>query len=342
MEFVDLRSDTVTKPTEEMRDAARNAKVGDDVWGDDPTAQELEAYAADLLGKEEAMFVSSGTMGNIVPILSLTRPGDQVLLEAESHTYNYEVGGISALAGAIPKLIHSEYGNITSEQISNAILPENVHFPETTLLCLENTHSRHGGIALSPSEIAGPSQTAHDYGLKVHLDGARLFNAVIHHEVDVKEYTKHVDTVQICLSKGLSAPIGSIVASDEETMKIARKKRKMLGGGMRQVGIIAAPGLVALKTMRDRLKEDHDTARALSSGFKSLGFKIVEPQTNILVIYTDGIFEDVNEGVKFFEELNIGVAPFGLNKIRLTTHRHITKEVVAEVLDRVSNSGKIR
>jgi len=340
MEYLDFRSDTVTKPTEEMRDAARSAVVGDDVWGDDPTVQELEAYAAELLGKEEAMFVTSGTMGNIVSVLSQTVPGDEVFLEADAHIYHYEVGGISALAGAIPHLIRTEYGNVTSEQLTQEIRSENIHFPHPSLLCLENTHSRHGGTALSVSEVASPAKTAHDYGMKVHLDGARLFNASLYNNVDAKEYTKHVDTVQICLSKGLSAPIGSIVASDKETMKIARKKRKMLGGGMRQVGIIAAPGLIALRDMRDRLIEDHCNAKKLGDELKSLGYEVIEPQTNILVVSTRGKFASTEEAVKIYEGLGIGVAAFGINRVRFTTHRHIDKQIVSEAINRISQLEK--
>ena len=340
MEYLDFRSDTVTKPTEEMREAARSAVVGDDVWGDDPTVQELEAYAADLLGKEEAMFVASGTMGNVVSVLSQTNPGDEVFLEADSHIYHYEVGGISALAGAIPHLIRTEYGNVTSKQLTQEIRSENIHFPHPSLLCLENTHNRHGGTALSVSEVASPAKTAHDHGMRVHLDGARLFNASLYHNVDVKEYTKHADTVQICLSKGLSAPIGSIVASDKDTMKIARKKRKMLGGGMRQVGIIAAPGLVALRDMRDRLIEDHRNAKKLGDGLKSLGYEVIEPQTNILVVSTRGKFASTEEAVKVYESLGIGVAAFGINRVRFTTHRHIDKHIVSEVISRISQLEK--
>ncbi len=331
MNHLDFRSDTITHPTEEMREAAANAKVGDDVFGDDPTVNELEQIAAEKMGKEAALFVTSGTQGNLVSVLGHTNPGNEVILEADSHIYHYEVGGISAIAGAIPKLIQTEDGNITPEMLENALRPSNIHFPDTSLLCLENTHNRHGGIALSPHSIAEVARAAHDHGLSVHLDGARIFNAAIYHNVNVKEYAKEVDTIQICLSKGLSAPVGSLVAGTRDFIEKARKIRKRLGGGMRQAGIIAAPGIIALTKMVDRLKEDHDNARKLAEILKGHGYKIIEPQTNILVVYTDGKFENSDEAVDFFKSKGILCVPFGPNRIRFTTHRMISADDIKRV-----------
>ncbi len=337
MKIIDLRSDTVTHPTKEMRETAMNAQVGDDVFGDDPTVNELETYAAKLSGKESALFVTSGTQGNLISVLCHTTHGDEVLLEADSHIYHYEVGGISAIAGAIPKLIKTVNGEITPEHVKNVLRGENIHFPKTTLLCLENTHNRHGGTAISPESTNKVAKYAKEQGLKVHLDGARIFNACIYHNTDLKEYTKNVDTIQFCLSKGLSAPIGSIIASDKETIDRARKFRKMLGGGMRQVGIIAAPGLVALKTMRDRLIEDHKNAQRIATILKEKGFEVIKPQTNIVVVSIINKFENPMKAVDYFEKAGILCVPFGSDKIRFTTHRMIAEEDVTEFERRLSS-----
>lgn len=336
MHIIDLRSDTVTHPTDEMRDAARNAVVGDDVFADDPTVNELEAYAAELVGKEAALFVSSGTQGNIVSLLAQTTHGDEILLDSQSHIYHYEVGGLAALAGVIPKLFESHQGVIRQSEISALLRPKNIHFAPTTLLALENTHNRYGGIAISVADFAVPAKEAHEYDIKVHLDGARIFNAVVAHNEDVKNYTKYVDSVQFCLSKGLSAPIGSIVAGTEEFVEKARKKRKMLGGGMRQVGIIAAPALVALKKMRTRLKEDHTTAKLLAKRLREQGFQAVEPQTNIVVVDITSKYTNSEQAVAAFQKKNIATVPFGSNLVRFTTHRHITSADIEEVATRIS------
>ncbi len=340
MKTLDYRSDTITKPTDEMRKAAFNAKVGDDVFADDPTVNELERYAAEITGKEAALFVSSGTQGNLVSVMSHTKPGDEVILEADSHIYMYEVGGMAAIAGCMPHLFHTDDGYLPAHELEKHIRPPNIHYPIPRLLCLENTHNRHGGVALSPAQIAEMASVAHKHGLKVHLDGARIFNAAIFHGVDVKEYTKHVDSMQFCLSKGLSAPIGSIVVGDKNFIDLARKKRKMLGGGMRQVGIIAAPGLVALKTMINRLQEDHDNAKQLAIGMRKLGFEVKEPNTNIVLINTDKYFVSANKAVEEFAKIGILTIAFTSSVIRMTTHRHISSNDIKETLSRVENLVK--
>ncbi|MCE7734590.1 MAG: aminotransferase class I/II-fold pyridoxal phosphate-dependent enzyme [Candidatus Heimdallarchaeota archaeon] len=333
---IDLRSDTVTQPTDEMRDAAAAAVLGDDVFGDDPTVIELEAYAAKLLGKEAALFVTSGTQGNLVSLLSHTKLGDEVLLEKESHIYNYEVGGVSAIAGIFPRTFESEKGFIEGSKIRSLIRAENIHYPDSTLFCLENTHNRHGGVALSPEEISEMTTVIKEYDLKIHLDGARIFNATAYHNTDVKNYTKNVDSINVCLSKGLSAPIGSIVAGNEEFVQIARKKRKMLGGGMRQVGIIAAPGLIALRDMRERLVIDHIHARQLAEGLTENGVNVWPTQTNIVVCDISKFMKNSTEAVERLKSKNVLSVPFGNNLVRLTTHRHIIDSDIEEVIDIVS------
>ncbi len=335
MHIIDLRSDTITIPTKEMLETIINTPLGDDVFEDDPTVNQLEEYAANLFNVEDALLVSSGTQGNLISVLSQTKPGNELLLESQSHIYYYEVGGISAVAGVIPKLIDTEHGLISPEQLEQNIRPANIHFPEPTLLSLENTHNRHGGVAFSPEDISKTAEKAHELGLKVHLDGARIFNAAIYYNADLKDYTKNLDSIQFCLSKGLSAPIGSMVAGSESFVKKARKKRKMLGGGMRQAGVIAAPGLFALKNMRTRLVEDHQNAQKLAIGLKNLGFKITEPQTNILVADVSGKFENSTVAVQKLEELGILIVPFGQTTVRFTTNRMISEDDVNEVIEKL-------
>ena len=331
--MIDLRSDTVTHPTEAMRDAARDAIVGDDVLGDDPTVIELESYAAELFGMEAALFVSSGTQGNLVSVLAQTNPGQEVLLEAQSHIYYYEVGGVSAVGGTIPKLYQSNRGYATADQIREVLRPKNIHYPDTSLFCLENTHNRHGGYALSPNQVKEMADTAHDAGLGVHMDGARFFNAVVAHKANTQDYTKYIDTIQACLSKGLSAPVGSMVAGTEEFVAKARKKRKMLGGGMRQVGIIAAPGLIALRDMRDRLEEDHRNAAMLANGLKNMGLDVWDTMTNIVVCDISSIFDSSSQAIQLLSNHGVETVSFSNSLIRMTTHRHITQEDIAKTLD---------
>ncbi len=336
LQRIDLRSDTVTKPTNEMREAAASAAVGDDVYGEDPTVNNLEAYAAELLGKEDALFVSSGTQGNLISILSQTSTGDEVLLEENSHIFYYEVGGIAAVGGVMPRTYTSNQGFVKRQEFENIIRTDDIHYPNPSLICIENTHNRLGGVALSPQEVAEMAKSGHNHNLKVHLDGARIFNATTYHNIDVKEYTKHIDSIQICLSKGLSAPIGSIIAGDKSFIKIARKKRKMLGGGMRQVGIIAAPGLIALRDMRERLVIDHINARQLSEGLSELGVKVWPTQTNIIICDVSNILKSSNEAVDKLKAKNILTSAYGAHLVRLTTHRHITEENIPIILDTIS------
>ena len=272
MKIIDLRSDTVTHPTDAMRQAMFTAEVGDDVFGDDPTVNRLEAMAAQKMGKEAALFTASGTMSNLIAVLTHTQHGNEIILGSESHIFWYEVGGAAALGGVVMRTVPNDNnGQLALGDIEKAIRDKtNIHYPETTLLCLENTHNRCGGAVLTPEYTDSAVQLAHHHGLKVHLDGARIFNAAVALGVPVTELAGGADSVGFCLSKGLSAPIGSLLCGNKDFIDRARKRRKMLGGGMRQVGIIAAAGIVALETMIDRLAEDHANARKLAEGLRQI------------------------------------------------------------------------
>ena len=282
---LDFRSDTVTLPSPAMRTAIAEAKLGDDVYGEDPTVNELERLAADILGKEAGLFVTSGTQGNAVSVLAQTNRGDEILLEANSHIYLNEVGGLAVIGSLMPKPIPGDLGWVKPEAIRGAIRPTNIHYPASTLLCIENTHNMAGGIPLTVEQLKADWEVAKELGLGVHLDGARIFNAAVALKVNVKELSQYADTVQLCLSKGLAAPVGSVVVGSDDLITKARKYRKMLGGGMRQAGIIAAPGIIALTQMVDRLEEDHVNAKLLADGLQKLGIKVLHPvKTNMVYI----------------------------------------------------------
>ncbi len=282
---LDFRSDTVTLPTPEMRKAIAEAKLGDDVYGEDPTVNKLECLAAEMLGKESGLFVTSGTQGNAVSVLAQTNRGDEILLEANSHIYLNEVGGLAVIGSLMPKPILGNLGWIQPEDLVGALRPHNIHYPESTLLCIENTHNAAGGIPLTTEQLKADWEVAQEYGLGVHLDGARIFNAAVALNVNVKELSQYADTVQLCLSKGLAAPVGSVVVGAQDVITKARKYRKMLGGGMRQAGIIAAPGIIALTQMVNRLAEDHANARLLANGLEKLGIQVLNPvKTNMVYI----------------------------------------------------------
>ncbi len=284
--YVDLRSDTVTQPTPEMREAMYRAELGDDVFGDDPTVNRLEEIAAAKLGKEAAVFVASGTMGNLVALLTHCQRGEEVIVGDQAHTFRYEAGGSSALGG-IPQfqILNNPDGTLPLDKVEAAIRGSDQHEPRTRLIALENTHNRCGGTVLTPQYLREVRELAQRYGLKIHLDGARVFNASVALGVDVKEITQHVDSVTFCLSKGLSAPVGSVVCGSKDFIAEARRKRKMLGGGMRQAGVLAAAGIVALEKMIDRLADDHANARRLAEGLADTSGVVIDlerVQTNIL------------------------------------------------------------
>ena len=285
--MIDLRSDTVTRPTEAMRRAMLEAPVGDDVFGEDPTVNRLEAYVADLLGKEAALYAPSGTMTNQVGVQVNTNRAEEVLLHEGSHIFVYEAGAPAMLSGVQLRTLPGENGVIDPETVRAAVRPEDVHFPRSRLLCLENTHNTSGGKVFPLEDFAAVAATAKELGLKVHLDGARLFNAQAATGVAASEWCAHADTVSVCSSKGLGAPVGSLLAGNEETIGVARRSRKALGGGMRQAGIIAAASLYAFENHVDRLAEDHAHARKLARGLREAGYEAREPETNLVLVAVD-------------------------------------------------------
>jgi threonine aldolase len=286
MKIIDLRSDTVTLPTEAMRKAIYEAELGDDVFGEDPTVKKLEEMSAEQMGKEAGLFVASGTMANLVSILTHCGRGDEAILGDKCHSFLYESGGISALGGVHSYQVQNQPdGTMKLDEIRSAIRSDNVHFPRTRLICLENTHNRCFGSPLHPEYMADVFQIAEGNRLAVHLDGARIFNAAVALNVDARQFTKYTDSVCFCLSKGLSAPVGSVICGKSDFIKEARRIRKMVGGGMRQAGIIAAAGIVALEQMTDRIADDHKNARQLAEGIaqiKGLTIDLSRVQTNII------------------------------------------------------------
>jgi len=345
MRIIDLRSDTVTKPSPEMWEMIKsldNSKIGDDVYGEDPTINKLEKKAAKIIGKEAALYVTSGTQGNLVSLLSHTNPGEKILLEELSHIYEHEFDGATRVAGLKIKRYPSKRGVPLLDDLQNLInTKEDAHKAPTTLICAENTHNYHGGVIIRPEDLQNMKQFAEKNDLKFHLDGARIFNAAIGINMPVTEFTKHVDSVMFCLSKGLSCPVGSIVAGSKSFIMKARKFRKILGGGMRQAGIIASFGLVALEPKWiKRLEEDHKNAKLLAEGIENLDLpiKIQKPDTNILMI---SLPQDIRI-IKVITALNKeGILAFNIDKqrIRLVTYFGITKddieysiEVIGKVL----------
>lgn len=339
MRYVDLRSDTVTQPTPEMREAMYRAEVGDDVYGEDPTVRRLEERGAALLGFPAGLFLASGTMGNLVALLTHTNRGDEVLLEAESHIYYYEVGGMAALAGAQPRLIPGRKGIIAPELVREACRSSNIHYPKPALLCLENTHNRGGGTVYNPREIEALTACAHDLGLKVHIDGARIFNAAVACGCNAAELARGADSVQFCLSKGLGAPMGSLLVGAADFIERARKWRKMVGGGFRQIGIMAAAGLVALETMVERLAEDHRLAQKLAVGLAELSYVTIAPetvQTNIVVLALNETRMPVARFMDKLHQAGIKANASGGPAVRFVTHKDVNEADIDYVLGEMS------
>lgn len=330
MGTIDLRSDTVTLPTPAMREAIYRAELGDDVFSEDPTTNRLEEMAAERMGKEAALLVASGTMGNLVCTLTHCRRGEEVILGDRSHTFLYEAGGMSTLGGIHPHTICNQPdGTMRLEDIEGAIRGNNVHFPRTRLICLENTHNRCYGSALRSEYIDSVSALAKEHGLSIHLDGARIFNAAVALGIDVKELTANVDSLSFCLSKGLSAPVGSVVCGSSEFIAEARRARKVLGGGMRQTGVIAAAGITALEEMVDRLAEDHENARRLAEGIAGIGGLSIEPakvQTNIIYFELDEERMTPTELVTELNKTGVKLLAVGPRRLRAVTHYGISAE----------------
>jgi threonine aldolase len=343
--IIDLRSDTVTLPTPEMRRAMAEAEVGDDVYGEDPTINRLEALAANRLGKEASLFVPSGTMANLISLLTHCGRGDEAIMGDSAHTFLFEAGGSAAVGGIHPHTVPNQPdGTLDLDDLEAAIRAENLHHPHTRLICLENTHNRCGGAVLTPDYTARVRALADRHGLAIHLDGARLFNAAVALGVAPALLAGDADSVSFCLSKGLSAPVGSLVCGSDRFIAQARRQRKLLGGGMRQAGVLAAAGIVALETMVDRLAEDHATARRLAQGLIALPGVVLDPgriQTNIVIF-------ELAPGAPSPAEFSAGLSargvklnPIGGRKLRAVTHYGIqiadidaALEAAAEVLAR--------
>ncbi len=331
--MIDLRSDTVTTPDGSMRDAAATAPVGDDVYEEDPTVTDLEERAADLVGKEAALFVPTGTMGNQIAIREHTSRGEEVIADRESHVVKWELGGMAQHAGVQVRMVDGDRGLPTPEQVHESYVEEDLHRPGTGLLCLENTHNARGGLAITPERMRDTADAAREHDVPVHLDGARVFNAATALEVPVTDLTDHVDSVMFCLSKGLGAPVGSMLAGDAEFIDRARRTRKLFGGGMRQVGVIAGPGLEALENVDD-LGLDHANARTLAAGLDEIsGLSVPEPESNIVVADVAATGHDVETVLERLADHEVLATAFGPTTIRLCTHRDVDSDDIEHALE---------
>jgi threonine aldolase len=349
-DIVDLRSDTLTLPTPEMRDAMAHAEVGDDVWEEDPTVKRLEALAAERLGKAAGLFVTSGTMGNLISVVSQAQAGQEVILDLDSHIFNNEVAGAAIVGSLQMRPVQTERGFLTPDQVRNALRPANIHIPTTGLVCVENTHNRHGGTCCTPEEIDAVAAVAHEASVPVHMDGARLFNAAVALKRPARDFVRNVDSVTFCISKGLAAPVGSVICGSSGLIDKARRVRKMLGGGMRQAGVIAAAGIVALEKMVDRLAEDHTNARALAEGLAKLpglSVDLASVQTNIVIFRVER--GDAAASAVATSELVAGcgarkvkIHAIGPTTIRCVTHKDIDAEDIGRTLDALAEITRKR
>ena len=336
MEIIDLRSDTLTRPGPEMREAMAQAPVGDDVFGEDPTINRLQEVMADLTGKEAALFVSSGTQANQIAINVHTQPGNEVICEAMAHIYNYEAGAPALLSGVQLRPIKGAYGVLDPEEVEAAIRPADHHFPQTKLIALENTHNRWGGTVYPLKEIKKIRKLARKHKLKMHLDGARLWNASVATGISLEAYSKPFDSVSLCFSKGMGAPVGSVICGSKTFINQAHAYRKVYGGGMRQAGILAAGALYAIEHHFHRLAEDHRRARALAEAVNQLpGFvvNLKTVQTNIVVMDTSLCRQSAPEIVAALAEHGIKMLAFAPTRIRAVTHLHIMDEQIDAVID---------
>jgi len=335
---IDLRSDTVTKPTPAMRDAMFSAPVGDDVFGEDPTVNELQQFAADYFGMEAALFCASGTQTNQIAINVHVKPGGEVICHEDSHVYKYEGGGIAKNSGASVRLLKGNRGRITAAEIEQWIMPDDVHFPVTQLISLEDTANRGGGAVYEFEEIQRISALAKRYNLPLHLDGARLFNALAVNGIDPKTYASQFDSISICLSKGLGAPVGSLLLGKKEFIHKARRVRKVMGGGMRQAGFLAAAGLHAIKHHVVRLEEDHIHANKLETGLLTCEWvkTVIPVETNIVVIELND-HQKRDAYIKALLDEQIKTVSFGPGMIRMVTHLDISPEAIDYVLSRLNS-----
>ena len=338
MDFIDLRSDTVTQPTDAMRQAMAQAPVGDDVFGEDPTINRLQEYAAARMGKEAGLFVPSGTMGNLLAVLTHCGRGDEAIMGHLGHTFLFEGGGIAALGGINPHTITNQPdGTLNLSDIESAIRPDDIHQPPTRLVILENTHNRCGGVPLSSTYTREVGELAHQHGLKLHLDGARIFNAAASLEVPAQELAGPADTVTFCLSKGLCAPVGSVLCGSSEFIQRARRIRKQLGGGMRQAGILAAAGIVALDQMTERLREDHTRAKAIAQALSKIPGLVLDPGTPATNMIFLGLGEEVTQNAAQvaarLAECRIKVGVVGSRRFRIVCHYWIDDAAAASTVD---------
>ncbi|WP_435099144.1 threonine aldolase family protein [Halarchaeum sp. P4] len=335
---IDLRSDTVTTPSEEMRRAAANAPVGDDVYGEDPSVNDLEATAATTLGFEDALYVPSGTMGNQIAARVHTERGQEAVVEAESHVVKYELGGFAQHSELQVRPVEAGETVVpTPAQLREAYVAEDLHRPGTGLVSIENTHNAKGGVVAAVADVAALGDEADDLGVPVHLDGARLFNAAVAADVDVTDYTEHVDSASVCLSKGLGAPVGSVLAGSEAFIEEARRARKLFGGGMRQAGLIAAPGRIALTENVDRLAEDHANAERLAEGIANVeGLGAAEPETNIVLVDTAGADLTAEEFLERCDDAGVLGSAFGRHTVRFCTHLDVDSAAIEEAVTRIA------
>jgi threonine aldolase len=337
MKIIDLRSDTVTRPSSAMRQAMANAVVGDDVFGDDPTVKELETYVARLFQKEAGLYVPSGTMGNQICLKAISLRGWELLCERECHVVNYEVAGPVVHSGLMVNLLTTERGMITAQMVRENIRPKNIHIPETKIVALENTHNRHGGTVLPQDEIVSVRRVCDEFGLLLHLDGARIWNAHIATGMPLPELVRPFDTVSVCFSKGLGAPIGSMVLGSSGFIEKCRRERKLFGGGMRQVGIIAAGALYAVKNNIPRLADDHANAKLLGKGLNETSIFSVDMgrvETNIVVAkIKGGTTPEILSGQ--LAEVGVLAVPFGRDKLRFVTHLDVSRDDCVDALSRI-------
>lgn len=336
MQIIDFRSDTVTKPSKEMLDAMFHASVGDDVYGEDPTVNELQEFAANLFGKEAALFSASGTQTNQIAINIHVKPGGEVICHEDSHVYKYEGGGIAKNSGASVRLLQGNRGRLTASEIEKWIMPDDVHFPVTQLISLEDTANRGGGAVYDFAEIQRISQLAKSKQIPLHLDGARVFNALAVNGVDLKTYATQFDSISICLSKGLGAPVGSLLLGTKEFIHQARRVRKVMGGGMRQAGFLGAAGLFALKNNVARLEQDHQHAKQLEEAFLACDWieSSLPVETNILVL----ILKEESKRDHYIQKLadaGIKVSSFGPGMIRLVTHLDLSEENILKTIEQL-------
>lgn len=344
MEVINLRSDTQTLPTEAMLRAIATAELGDDTYDEDPTVARLEAMAAERVGKEAALLVPSGHMGNLIALMVHARPGDEVLLDRESHIFCYETGSMASLAGVMPRPLASIEGRMDPQEVVAAIHPADVHYPRTRLLCLENTHNRSGGRVVPLALHVELCRVAHERGLAVHLDGARIWNAAIAAGVEATAFTQHVDTVMFCLSKGLSCPLGSLLCGTREVIAEADHVRRRLGGGLRQAGVIAAPGIVALETMIDRLADDHAHARRLAQGLaviQGLRVDVAATETNMVLVDHRDTGLPTDAFVALLRTHGVVASGRPPHHVRLVTNRHHDAATIDESIRRIQAAVRV-